>query len=229
MIKSLALLLAIGSGLFAGQRNTSDPLITTSLKRLQSSVWTDRSNAFYTIVHAGLETDENSDFPVADGILALSRGNTSRQGLVVALTNLLEVESSLLASNELPSSEEFSTYYADVIQAVATLRDVSSTHALMRCLTTGNMAISAIASFGDTALSEALNLLPSSDAETRHSLFRLFSRMTEQRNLSSLTSAQSRSSLLTDKIPINACGTVSQSERLNLFYWDRPSTSTTFN
>lgn len=83
----------------------------------------------------------------------------------------------------LSSPEDCSTYYGDVIQAVTALRDISSMRALMRCLNTGNMAATVVASFGDASLSEALNMLPAADAQTRHSLFRLFSQMTEQRKL----------------------------------------------
>jgi len=57
------------------------------------------------------------------------------------------------------------------------------------------MAITVMAGFGEAALSEALNVLPSADIQTRHSLFRLFSRMAEPRNVVNLT-AESRSSLL---------------------------------
>lgn len=196
-MRAFGLLLAIAGGLFARQRSISDPIIAVSLKQLQSPAWVERSAAFYTIVHAGLETDKASDFPVADGILAIGRASTaSRAGLVQALTNLLEFETSVMSTNNGPSSEDYSVYYGDVIQAVTTLRDASSMHALMRCLNTGNMATASLAGFGDAALSEALNILPTSDAQTRHSLFRLFSLMTEQRNLNNFTNAQSRSSLL---------------------------------
>lgn len=92
-----------------------------------------------------------------------------------ALTELLGVETDLVSSNAAPSSEEFSTYYGDLIQAVTTLRDSSSTHVLMRCVNTGNMAIAVLAGFGETALSEALSALPSADIETRHAFSALFS------------------------------------------------------
>jgi hypothetical protein len=180
-----------------GQLGISDHRVDASLKQLQSSGWPERSAAFYAIVHAGLDTGRTSDLPVADGILAVSRANAaSRTVLVQALTHLLDQETDLISSNLAPSSEDYSTYYGDVIQAVTTLRDSSSTRVLIRCINTGNMALTAVAGFGEPALSEAINLLPTADVETRSSLFRLFSRMTEPRNIANLKSAASHTSLL---------------------------------
>src|ERR1017187_8925146 len=200
MIKRLALCVAIsGACLLAGADGIHDPRIQAALVQIHSGQWTDRAAGFYSMARAGLSADRRSEFPVADGVSAISRADAeSRLVLVQALNALLDLESNLVNSGKAPIGDEsYSDYYGDVIQAVTVLRDTTSAPVLLKCINTGGMAVGTLASLGDEALSAAMNLLVSTaDAETRHSLFRMFAEMAEPRNLSRLTAPDSRSKLL---------------------------------
>lgn len=194
---TLACLALAGVSGFAAPQPPSDSRIQKFIDQLGSEEWTERVAAFTGLVELGLETDTSSEFPVADGFLALSRREpTFRPALVSNLIKLLEVETALVDANHSPESEEYFAYYGDVIEAVVVSRDRSSQHALMHCINTGGMTIEALAGFGDDALSEAINMLDGADEETRYNLFRLFTRMAEPKNIAQFAREESRKSLL---------------------------------
>ena len=215
MRASACLLIGVVS-LFGWQGDSATPQITRSLKQLGSERWSQRSSAFYTLVRSGQSTAAGTEFPIPDGVLgAVSRNPSLRDGIVVGLTALLDRETTLVNLGRAPLSEEYSTYYGDLIEAIATLRDTRSSHVLFRCLNTGNMAISAVAGFGDDALAEALNAMPTADEETRRSPFRLFAQMAEPKNMLKFTRQESRAELsqvllkgATDQDPFNRLAVV---------------------
>jgi hypothetical protein len=189
--------LLVGAASSVAQNTDLTLAFTAQLSRqLTSDQWPERSVGFYSLVRAGLSTDSGTEFPIADGVLGVIRSNPSlRDQVVDELISLLDQETSLATSADAPDTEEYSVYYGDVIQAVSTLRDARSTHVLFRCVNTGNMALSALAGFGDGALTEALNAMLTADEETRHNLFRLFSEMTEPKNVANLTNRDSLNQL----------------------------------
>ena len=78
---------------------------------------------------------------------------------------------------------------------MTTLRDASSTKALLKAINTGGIAQDALSGFGDDALMGSLEMLPSADSETRHSIYQMLTTMTETRNINRLREPESRSLL----------------------------------
>ncbi len=196
--RGMLLLLLVPSVSFsAALPRTADVQIDGALRLLLSSSVEERSTAFYSIIHAGLSPGWDSKLAVADGVLAIANsGAEGRARLVAALTRLLETETDFQQSGAAPATEDYSNYYGDVIHAVTTLRDPASLPVLMRCINTGGMAQRTLAGFGAAALNQGIKALPNADEETRHSLFRMFSAMSEPRNLNNVTSKGSEESLL---------------------------------
>jgi hypothetical protein len=76
-------------------------------------------------------------------------------------------------------SEEYVNYYGDVIAAVSSLRDPRSIDALLGVITTGNMAVDALVSFGSVAVAPVAALLESSDSGVRSAAALTLARMLE--------------------------------------------------
>ena len=192
-----AVVLAFFSGWCLSQTpNATDPELRATLKKFKSSEWTVRIAAFRDLVAQGTQLDKGSAFPVSDAVLAIAHQNReSRLTLVRDLTALLEFENHNVSSGKTPATEEFSDYYADLIQAVTTLRDPSSLPVLIDDVNTGGMATNALASFGDDALSLVIRKIPAADHETRSSLYGVLDLMTEAKNLARFKNPESKSIL----------------------------------
>lgn len=196
MIKRLALCFAIGcSSLMAATGGVHDPQVEASLRQMMRSAGQcDREAGFYSMVQAGLGTDQYREFRVPDGVLAIARADAeSRARLVTTLNALLDREFTVRHTG---AANLGCDYYGDLIWAVGTLRDTSSIPVLLKVVSTGGAATGALAGLGDGALSGALDMLPTANDEDRHSLFEMFSEMAEPRNVSRLKAPGSVSKLL---------------------------------
>ncbi len=186
----ISFLLIVASSIFAAPPASLADAVQKDLEQFKVEDWTQRSAGFYDVVHQGVTIEGGrSQFPPADGILALLRHNVvPRPKLSKALIDLLAIETDLMYSGKGPSSEDFSEYFADLIMAVSILKDKTAMPTLFRCINTGGMAMEALAGFGDDTLTTALKLLPSDDWETRHSLFDLIAYMAVPKNFQTLSS-----------------------------------------
>jgi hypothetical protein len=92
--------------------------------------------------------------------------------------------------------ESFTNYHGDLLAAVASLSDVRSCPVLLQLVDSGNMALDALAGFGEAALDPALRMLAQGPAEiTRLSLVRLLAKMAEPTNLIRMTRPDSRNAI----------------------------------
>src|SRR5207245_2023685 len=73
-------------------------------------------------------------------------------------------------------------YYANVIWAVSSLKDIRSLNALIDAINTGNMATSALAAFGDAAVDPVLKVFNRGDNTARHSACGVLSQMLDAKN-----------------------------------------------
>jgi len=95
-------------------------------------------------------------------------------------------------------TEEFSDYVGDLIAAVTSLKDPRSLDSLFEVIDTGNMALNALASFGDRSLLRAISLLdsrPVSDTVRSSAVF-LLAKIAQPDNVAQLRDPSSRSLLL---------------------------------
>lgn len=85
-------------------------------------------------------------------------GYSSSDQIKVAIINLLTLENAY-APSQASLSEDYVTYYGDVVSAVAALNDIRALNALLDVIDRGNMAINALAGFGAAALDPVINKL----------------------------------------------------------------------
>src|SRR5215831_1280400 len=100
------------------------------LAQLQSTKKTNRSQAFYQLQAFGYASSDQSK---------------------IAIINLLALENAY-SQSQTSLSEDYVTYYGEVVRVVGTLNDVRALNALLDVIDSGNMAISALAGLGTAAI-----------------------------------------------------------------------------
>jgi hypothetical protein len=162
----------------------------SDLSSFHADTWQNRATAFYDIV-------KNAN--PADLIRLLP---SDKEALVSGLDSLLTKENAIIvaASPGTLSEEYVDSYYGDLIESVAILRDTRSVSALLGAVNTGHMATGTLAVLGDTALDatvEKLNDTPPSEdgEETRMSLSSIFAEMSKPTNLARFHNPASRAKL----------------------------------
>jgi HEAT repeat protein len=118
--------------------------------------------------------------------LQVSPQSASQPRVRKDLIALLNLENQAAAAPLLqgPELEEYFNYYGDVIAAVASLRDSDAIPALADAISTGNLATTALARFGDLSLPAVIGKLESPDPVARAAALFTAEKMLELRTLS---------------------------------------------
>lgn len=108
-------------------------------------------------------------------------GYSSSDQIKVAIINLLTLENAY-APSQASLSEDYVTYYGDVVRAVAALNDIRALNALLDVIDSGNMAISALAGFGTAALDPVIAKLNSPQDTVKTAAVLVLNKMLEPPN-----------------------------------------------
>jgi len=168
-------LLPIDSALHA-QGSISHAQITSFISQFSNNDSKVRLDAFYGLL------DLTSSFNITANSYSIPEQTTTLLALApssdtdtirLALINLLSQENVLVhASNqsftgEQVLSEEYTDYYADLINVVVTLQDSRSIPALVGAITSGGTAVGALAAFGNASITAVLQQLSTSNEGVR--------------------------------------------------------------
>ena len=158
------------------------------LKQLEDPNWQNRREAFYGLLGLG----SGGVYQEPNDALAslLQRWPEKSDELKLALIEVLEREHWFQKKYDaeyrrtgVPLGEGYGEgYYANVIWAVSSLKDIRSLNALIDAINTGNMATSALAAFGDAAVDPVLKVFNSGDNTARHSACGVLSQMLDAKN-----------------------------------------------
>jgi hypothetical protein len=186
VVVSFALFAPLGAA--AGQ---SDPAPGEAIR---SADWEVRRGAFAALIGVDRETYVQRGTPDLPSVVAAKVGSPTgpasdqRKRLLIELLN---VENETVAAkeqtrrqrglDELPPverfTEEYVNYYADVIAAVAMLRDSRSAPVLAGAIMTGSMATGALIELGIAAVAPVAQRMTDADPVMRSSAARLLSEM----------------------------------------------------
>ena len=148
------------------------------INQTKSQSWQIRENAFRTLQKNLPDT---------------SKQLKSRNNISNVFVSLLAKESQYVAtSSDLP--EEYTTYYGDLIDVVANIKDIKSVNVLLKpsVLTTGNMVIEGLASFGDKVIQKVINNLYESTSDTeRVALIQVMTSMLSRGTIKEFNNKQS--------------------------------------
>src|SRR5260370_16153946 len=130
------------------------------VSRMREAAWEIRSKALYELIACG-ESVENGRPSFMLALRSLFKSNPDQEDMIrLTLIHLLETENQVARRAQF--SEDYSNYYGDVIMAVAVINDLKadprSLDALAGAITTGNMAMNALAALGDAALARVQEL-----------------------------------------------------------------------
>ncbi len=177
--------------------------ITQDFVKFKASDWSEREAGFDDFASLDCAPCNHPGQAVLDAIdTAIHSGAVSRDDLAGQVSALLtkeaafekQIQDAFEKSGKQVSTAPpgYSDYLGDLLMAVDYMRDPRSLPALMYFIDTGNMATSAIASFGDPALKQILALIDSPGAVASHSVnavslrqsaYRVLSEMVEPKNL----------------------------------------------
>jgi hypothetical protein len=167
-------------------RRLSTIAASTFVREVGSQSWEIRQRAFYNLVKWVAPTKE---VPVA--IADIRKNGNSSNEMRDALVRLLSRETAYVGIHP-ELSEEFYSYYADLVWAVCSLRDPKSLDALLGVITNGNIVTSAIASFGGGAMKPVIDLLDNRDELVRDSAVEVLSEMLNPENRRTASSSEAR-------------------------------------
>jgi HEAT repeat protein len=182
--------LAVGSA----QREAAAQADQLPEAAIRSADWEERRHGFAALIGVDRETYVQRgvpDLPSTVGSNVASRTGAAADRRRRLLIELLEVENETVAAkartrrqrgvDELPPhellTEDYVNYYADVIAAVAALRDARSVRALAGAITTGSMATGALIDFGTVAVGPVAQRMTDQEPGVRLSAARLLSEM----------------------------------------------------
>ena len=170
-----------------------------SLKQLEDPNWKNRREAFYGLL--GLGSGSVYQEP-NDALASLLQKFPERSDEVkLALIEVLEREHSFQKKYDAeyrrtgvhPGAEGYGEgYYANLIWAVSSLKDIRSLNGLMGAVATGSMATSTLAGFGDAALDRVLEVFNSGEHIARHSACGVLSEMLDAKNAPKVSNPVSR-------------------------------------
>jgi len=159
-----------------------------------SRQWAERAEAFYRLTSVGGTVNTGGKpWSSLPGTLAVQPGAGDQ--LRLDLIRALSMETAWMKSQAtLP--ESFTNYHGDLLAAVASLSDIRSCPVLLQLVDSGNMALDALAGFGEAALDPTLRMLAQGpDDITRLPLVRLLAKMTEPTNLTRMARPDSGSAI----------------------------------
>ena len=163
---------------------------------LPGASWRDRESAFYQLLRSGPRVGGGSH-PWAGLPVVLAAQPDAGESVRLDLIRALARDAAWGRSQKaLP--EEFCNYEGDLIAAVASLDDPRSMDALFEVVDLGNMAVDALARFGDRSLLRAISLMdsPRADWGVRSSAVFLLSKIARPGNLARLRDPSSKRLLL---------------------------------
>lgn len=150
------------------------------LDAFYSKDWEVRSNAFYHLLKLA-SGDADIGVNVSADLASLLHVSGEADRIRRALNSLL-LEEDLYAKKQDRLSEGYLDYYGDLVWAVSSLHDPESLDSLLGAITTGDMAMSAIAGLGSPAIRRTLELLDMNDVFVRESATGVLSEMVELKN-----------------------------------------------
>ncbi|OGP23526.1 MAG: hypothetical protein A2038_08090 [Deltaproteobacteria bacterium GWA2_57_13] len=183
------------------------------IEQLEDPHWRNRSEAFYALLAlAGPGLDSRS------ALTSLLKSAPEKSDEIkLALIKLLERENAFLEEyakdyriTNVPLGEESGEYYADLIAAVSSLKDIRSLDALLGAIRTGTMVTDALAEFGLAAVDPVIQKL--NNREERLPAVITLGQMLEPRNYPKVSDPASREKI--KKALINATSDQSDSVRL---------------
>ncbi len=150
---------------FAQDRAELDRRTIASIAQFTNTAWEVRARGFYDVMNLAAEGRLNGrTWMVPSALERLFNGEPERREQVsVALIRLLNDENVVRNSEKNPRSEEYSSYFGDLIAAVAALRDKRALNALCENIATGNLATKGLAALGSDSLERILEILASPD------------------------------------------------------------------
>ena len=169
-----------------------------SLKQLEDPNWKNREEAFYGLLGLGASVYQEPNDALAS---LLQKFPEKSDEIKLALIEVLEREHSFQKKYDAeyrrtgvhPGAEGYGEgYYANLIWAVSSLKDVRSLNGLMGAITTGSMATSTLAGFGDAALDRVLEVFNSGENIARHSACGVLSEMLDEKNAAKVSNPVSR-------------------------------------
>jgi hypothetical protein len=179
--RALIVLLAVTLVVPLSSQPSGTPASIYHARLARAVGWQERSAAFYSLLASVPNADRAHPWIVLKQVLASDPVNADR--LTIDLIAALQTEATWVKAQS-DVSEGFGSYEGDLIAAVASIEDRRAVPALFLVIDTGNMAVSALASSGDEALSRALVALKEVNEEgMRHSLMILLARIAQPENL----------------------------------------------
>ena len=174
----------------------SDATISNLLVQFTSTDWTVRKDAFYALVNLGTNVPATS-YSVPPKLLSVLQNVStgSADQINLGLIALLVLENDNIAPSyepaDIPSllTEDYTDYYADVIAAVATLKDPRSISSLVGALRSGDMATRSLAAFGDAAIDALTQQLASTDDLVQFSFVFAMKEMLDLNNFPNISAA----------------------------------------
>jgi hypothetical protein len=160
----------------SGTAQTSSPPLAQILSNLGSTQATTRQQAFDSLL--GLSQSPTSAGGLAGNVpqeisSVLALYPTDAESIKVALINLLTLENAYAPSAPIPSvnvkpgdevETDYGEYFAGVVAAVASLRDVRAVPGLLPLLSSGHIVIDSVASLGRASLDSVITVLYSPGA-----------------------------------------------------------------
>jgi hypothetical protein len=141
--------------------------VTQLVGQLQDPNWTVRAASFTALSKVGFATSDQLKLAAIALLTTENANNTPTTSLIPD-----------------DGSEDYGEYYGDVIEAVAGLNDPRSISALMGAINTGNMAMNAIASFGESVLEQVIQELSNADESVRESAALTIGKMIDANSVS---------------------------------------------
>jgi len=161
------------------------PSVPAILARFNAPAWQERERAFRELLALSNATD-GSTWPVPAKMPDLIKRFPARaEEMTLALIKLLENETAARAMTS--GTEQRSEYQADLIGAVASLRDPRALQALMANLETGGIAMRGVAALGPPALDLLANELRSGTNSARQAAALTLGRMIDPDDKNSQT------------------------------------------
>jgi hypothetical protein len=192
-------LLPVGS--YGQQMDASASKVAELMVRLEDSNWENRKEAFFCLYSWGTITGYQSDPDDTSIHEPVWKSPPEYQEAIrLAFIKLLERETSFSQEYEkeyakigVPLGERYGEgYYAHVIEVVASFKDPRSIKGLLGAISTGGMAIRAVAQFGSDALDSLLEKLKTGDRDTRVSAVAVLGQMLKPGNYSKVSAAVPR-------------------------------------
>lgn len=177
-----ALLLAVALHvlmLAPANAQVSQTQIAYDLAVMQDPAWQNRSAAFYDLLKQVQLASSDSTYVIPAATAALLEAAPAQADAIrLGLINALALENPLANGTTMQLPEEYTEYYADLIAAVATLRDPRAVNALIGAVESGGMATGGLGKLGSAAYGPTVALLSSSkDDSTRESALYVLSAM----------------------------------------------------